>query len=164
MYVWTGEGRFLEPIPRAITYLQGLQRPDGNLARFYELKANTPIYFDREYRITSDDSDIPDHYGFVVPSRLDAIERRYRRLRESGPPADPPAPDRGSLDQPDRQSPENDVAAVLRSQRADGAWLTPGFVRDTEGKKVIPDEGVVDSQVFIDNFRRLCDAMIRAGG
>ncbi len=153
LYQWTGEERFLEPIPRAVTYLRTCLRPDGNLARFYELGTNRPLYFNRDYELTGDDSEVPDHYGFILPSRLDAIQSRYESLREGhreSSPADPPP----SADQ---------IAAILQAQRADGAWTTSGFVRDGEGNKQVPEEGVVESQVFIDNMRALCDRLREDG-
>lgn len=144
LYRWTGQERFLEPVPRAIRYLRRCQRDDGRLARFYELGTTRPLYFTQDYRLTSDDSQVPDHYAFVVPSRLDRIEAglsRLRRDRESAPSAPPPS--------------DAEVAEVLAAQRSDGAWLTPGFVRDQMGNKRVPPEGVVDSRVFINRVDTL---------
>jgi PelA/Pel-15E family pectate lyase len=43
----TGEKKYLEPLPRAIAYFRKSLLPHGMLARFYELKTNRPIYFER---------------------------------------------------------------------------------------------------------------------
>ena len=60
----TGEKRFLEPIPRSIAWLKRSQLPDGQIARFYELSTNTPLYFVKDtYELTYDDSNLPTHYG-----------------------------------------------------------------------------------------------------
>jgi hypothetical protein len=83
----TGDKKYLEPIPRALAYLKKSLLPDGRLARYYELKTNKPLYMNRangEYFLTFDDKDLPDHYGWKVDSRLDAIEREYKALVANG--------------------------------------------------------------------------------
>jgi hypothetical protein len=83
----TGDKRYLEPIPRALAYLKRSRLPDGRLARYYELKTNRPLYMTRrgdEYSLTYDDSDLPDHYGWKVASRLEAIEAEFAALRREG--------------------------------------------------------------------------------
>ena len=77
----TGDKKYLEPIPRALAYLKKSRLPDGRLARYYEMKTNRPLYMTRdrdEYSLTYDDSKLPDHYGWKVDSRLDAIEAETR--------------------------------------------------------------------------------------
>ena len=121
----TRDRRFLQPIPRAIAYLRRSLLPDGRLARFYELGTNRPLYCNRVYELTYDDTDTPTHYSFKVPSRLDALERHYRRLlvvlhqrkptnTRKQPPAVPSA---------------SEVRDILASQDARGAWVEPGTLR-----------------------------------
>ena len=80
LYRFTGEQRFLEPIPPALEYFRASLLADGQLARFYELQTNQPLYFTKVYELTYDDSDMPTHYGFKVGSRLDAIDQAYQQL------------------------------------------------------------------------------------
>jgi hypothetical protein len=83
----TGDKKYLEPIPRALAYLKKSRLPDGRLARYYEMKTNRPLYMTRdrdEYSLTYDDSKLPDHYGWKVDSRLDAIEAEYQSLASTG--------------------------------------------------------------------------------
>jgi PelA/Pel-15E family pectate lyase len=75
----TGEAKYLEPIPRAIAYLRTGLLPDGQLARFYELKTNRPLYFTRDYQLTYSDADVPTHYSFKIESKLDRIEDDYKK-------------------------------------------------------------------------------------
>ena len=145
LYRDTQDKRFLEPIPPALAYLKSCLRPDGRLARYYELKTNRPIYFTLDYKMTYDDRHMPDHYGFIVASQLDQLERDYRIIL-----ADRMTPPTR------RRDLEGEVRTALSTQNADGAWLEPGFVRDGDGRKVTPPEGVVQSQTFIDNVKRLC--------
>lgn len=80
----TQEMRYLEPIPKALSYLRSqCLLADGRLARFYELKSNKALYMDQEYRLTYDDSSPPSHYGWKSKSRLDTIEKEYRRVKSS---------------------------------------------------------------------------------
>ena len=79
----TGEQRFLKPIPAAIAWLKRSKLPDGQLARFYELETNKPLYMFRKgdvYTLTYDDSHLPTHYAFKTDSKLDKLEERYKAL------------------------------------------------------------------------------------
>src|SRR3954471_5458077 len=66
LYRETGNPRYLEPVPRALKYLQDSRLPDGRLARFYELKTNRPLYFPKDYQLTYSDDDTPTHYAFKI--------------------------------------------------------------------------------------------------
>ena len=150
LYEKTRDKKFLQPFPRALAYLKASVRGDGRLARYYELKTNRAIYFSREYKLTYDDRAMPDHYGFIIDSRLDQIERDYQRFMTG---REKPLQTRAEL--------ASEVTAILAEQRDDGAWLEPGFVRDQQARKVTPPEGVVQSQTFIDHVSTLC-AYLRA--
>jgi hypothetical protein len=95
--------------------------------------------------MTYDDRQMPDHYGFIVDSHLDALERDYQQVLADE--VTPPARRRDLVDE---------VRSTLATQNDEGAWLEPGFVRDGDGRKVKPPEGVVQSQTFINNVERLC--------
>jgi hypothetical protein len=84
IYRFTRENKYLEPIPRALTYLKRSLLPDGKLARFYELESNKPLYMFRRgdvYTLTYDDSNLPSHYAWKSDSRLDEIEEQYEQLQ-----------------------------------------------------------------------------------
>ncbi|MCI0704886.1 MAG: pectate lyase [Planctomycetia bacterium] len=144
LYRETGDRKYLEPMPKALAYLKKCVLPNGKLARFYELQTNKPLYFTKDYKLTYDSDDVPTHYGFTFSSRLNSIEKEYKRLlalkpgesREL-PPASPPSAEA--------------VRKIIAAQSADGGWLEPGDVRDATGKKVTPKEGVVKSERFIHN-------------
>ena len=93
LYRETGDGKYLEPIPRALEYLNASALPDDPdgeprkqrtcpsgtpcLARFYELETNRPLYISKGtmvrglgavtrpdgYDVTYDDSSVIQHYG-----------------------------------------------------------------------------------------------------
>ena len=151
LYRHTGEKRFLEPVPKAIRYMRKSTLPNGKLARFYELKTNRPLYFDKRYQLTYDGSASPDHYGFQFPSRLDDIEREYDRLKK--------LPNSELAKEPPLRLPKDlsgQVEKIVATMDKRGAWLEPGFVRNLQGRKVVPKAGIISSQTFIDNVHTLC--------
>lgn len=137
----TGEMRFLEPIPRAIAYLRSSLLPDGRLARFYELKTNTPLFFTKDYQITYDGSDVPTHYAFFSGSRLDTLEASYTRVEDGGPPDLPASPK-------DPATIEVAAKAAIESMDARGAWLSNSTLRTADdppaGTKSITTRDFVD--------------------
>ena len=88
--IFTGDKRFLEPIPPALAWYQRSRLDDGRWARFYELKTNRPLYQisrDRTaYWLSYEDHDTPDHYSFQgnYGSGLDAVQRAYDAIMASG--------------------------------------------------------------------------------
>lgn len=112
----TGEKRFLLPIARALAYYKSSLLPDGHLARFYELQTNKPLYFTKDYRLTYSSDDMPTHYGFIVNSGLDAIEKEYERAMRDGPK---PKPANGKSDAPDLAQ----VEQILGAMDVRGAWV-----------------------------------------
>jgi hypothetical protein len=80
----TGDRKYLEPIPRALEYLKKCRLPDGQMARYHELKTNRPLYMNRkgtDYFLTFDDTDLPAHYGWKQKTRVDALAKELADLR-----------------------------------------------------------------------------------
>lgn len=81
---WTGDAKYLQPIPAALAYLKRSRLPDGRLARYYELATNKPLYMNRngkEYFLTHDDTNLPDHYGWKIDSHLERLEKLYQEQK-----------------------------------------------------------------------------------
>lgn len=86
----TGDQRYLKAIPPAVEYFRKSQLSDGRLARYYELKTNKPLYMIRSgknYTLTYDDANLPNHYGWKIASRLDQIERALKEFPPKNRPA-----------------------------------------------------------------------------
>ena len=82
----TGDKKYLEPIPKVLHYFKtNCLLKNEFLARYYELKTNTPIYMDADYHLTYDGTDAPSHYGWQQPARFDVIEKAYRLAIENQP-------------------------------------------------------------------------------
>ncbi len=127
LYAESGDKKFLEPIPRALAYYRKSLLPNGQLARFYELKTNRPLYFTKKYELTYKDDDMPTHYGFKVGQKLDQIAKEYERLIKLSPnelkkkkPSERPKVTDALIAQ---------VESVLKSMDADGRWVDKGKLK-----------------------------------
>ncbi len=124
----TGDAKYLEPIPRALAWFKRSTLPDGQLARFYELNTNKPLYMTRDYKLTFDDSDTPTHYSFKVASDLAAIEKAYEAAKAG--PAKGPATKPSSKPSMNPSPPTDaEVRAILAAMDPRGAWVEQGTLK-----------------------------------
>ena len=151
IYRHTGDRKYLEPIPRALNYLQRSLLPDGRLARYYELRTNKPLYMTRDYKLTFDDSMVPEHYGWKSSSHLQRIEAEYERLKAGAPaPADP------AVSRPAGKSLTKSVRAVLDDLDDEGRWVSRSSGERLVGQpKFQPDQAYLSSEVFSRNVELL---------
>lgn len=113
---YTGDEKYLKPIPSAVAWLKTSLLPSGELARYYELKTNRPLYMEREgnvYSLTHDDSNLPSHYGWKIVSRIEAIEQRVKRVKHGKP-----AP------QISEENFAQEVKAIIQSLDQQGRWIS----------------------------------------
>ena len=148
----TGDRKFLEPIPRALDYLEGSQLPGGGLARFYEFKTNRPLYFTKQYELTYDDSDLPTHYGFKVGFRLKSFRDEYEKLSRSKVTP-------GSLWTTARRKPSASRSLaqaaenVIKAMDDRGAWVEDGTLRARGHER--NTKRVITTRTFMSNLRTL---------
>jgi len=151
LYRATREEKYLEPIPRALAYYKRCLRPDGRLARFYELKTNKPLYFTKDYRLTYSDADMPTHYGFIVSSKLDRLEREYGKLVET------PKERLGTVEQKRTYKLSSglirDTTKVIKAMDSRGAWVQKGTMQEYPEDK--STRAIIESRTFISNLRTL---------
>lgn len=148
----THDDKYLAPIGKALDYLERSLLPNGQLARFYELKTNKPLYFTKDYVLTYDDSDMPTHYGFKVGSKLAELRRDYETSLKAPPNHSPIWTKERSAPKP--YSKLNKVAAELvDAMDARGAWLETGKLKakgnDDRERKIIT------TRTFATNLRTL---------
>jgi hypothetical protein len=153
LYRASGDEKYLKPIPAAIEYLRRSRRPDGRLARFYELKTNRPMYFERDaqgkHQPTYSDERLASGYGYVVESRLDRIEAEYQKVVG------------GNREQPQRArklTPKliKQARDMISSMDSRGAWVEKGRLRHYD---LEPEGGIIDSRTFGRNVKVLCEAL-----
>lgn len=137
LHAVTGEKRFLEPVAPAIAWMKRSLLPDGQLARFYELKTNRPLYMTREYAVTYEDTDLPTHYAFKVKADLARLEAAL---------ADPKL----ALPAPSKKPSDATVRTILAGLDERGAWVEEGTLKyhKVDGK-------LIRCETFIRNVNAL---------
>jgi len=147
----TGNAKYLQPIPAAIEYLRASRLPDGQLARYYQLQTNEPLYMGRrgkKYFLTNSDADLPKHYGWKWPSRLDALEAEYESLKKS---LGKPVP----RDEPASVS-AAEVARIIEQLDEQGRWISIYAGEPLVGQpKFTIGEPYLSSAVFSENLTKL---------
>jgi PelA/Pel-15E family pectate lyase len=142
----TQNAKYLEPIPRALEYLKRSLLPNGQLARYYELKTNRPLYMTKDYQLTYDDTNAPAHYGWKTDAKLDAIGRRYEAQRA------------GNFEDPEKTKriTEEDARAIARSLDAEGRWVSTYHGESLVGQpKFSAGLTYLSSEVFAENLEQL---------
>jgi hypothetical protein len=151
LYRETGQRKYLEPIPRALEYFRRSRLPNGQLARFYELRTNRPLYFTKDYRLTYDDGDMPTHYSFKVADRTDGVAREYEQLTKLNQ-TEPKKPTKPA---PQKTGPAlvAEVKEIIAAQDARGRWVEGGGLKYHRPK----DETarIITCATFIRNVRTL---------
>ncbi|MDF1751341.1 MAG: pectate lyase [Verrucomicrobiales bacterium] len=145
LYRVSGDSKYLEPVPKAVRYLKQSEREDGQLARFYELHTNRPLYFTKKYDLTYDDSDTPTHYSFVVSSKADRLEKSYQKLKDT-----PREKLNGTYKFPTHSMSGKVAAAAgdaIKSLDERGAWVTKGSMKNFDGVTRVIESKTFGSRV-----------------
>jgi hypothetical protein len=150
VYRETGDSKYLDAAERALAYLRKSVLPDGRLARFYELKTNTPLYFTKDYVLTYSDADMPTHYSFKSGNRLDELARELAEARAGKAPGAA-----GETEPPEAESRGKAARAAAESLDERGAWVEVGRLRYHGDDD--PVREVIDCGTFIRNVGALAD-------
>jgi len=111
---YTGDKKYLEPIPRALEYFRKCLLPGGQIARYYEFKTNKPLYMDARYQLTYDDSAVPSHYGWKQSARFEEIKKAYQAVTSG----ENTAQTRSSREL------EQNVRRIVKELDKDGRWIS----------------------------------------
>lgn len=156
----TGDKKYLAPLPRALAYLRKSLLPNGQIARYYELQTNKPLYFERGeggkgFILTYSDKKASSNYGWKWDSELDTIESFGKKISR-GEPVIFPRTEKERWSSPPTEA---DIATILREQKPDGSWPVTederNWMRDASGKKTKPAGGVIYSLDFVQNVKAL---------
>ncbi len=141
----TQDNKYLKPIPTALAYLKKSQLADGQLARYYELKSNRPLYMFRngkQYTLTYDDSNLPKHYGWKISSRLDRITKQYEQAQSKATTKPVTA-----------KQLEPQVRQIIKSLDGQGRWMSVYQGERLVGQpKFAMEEQYLSSAVFSQNI------------
>jgi len=146
----TGDEKYLQPIPAALAWLNLIRLPDGNLARYYELKTNRPLYMQRQgktYSLTNSDANLPSHYGWKIEPRMVSLKKQYEAAKAG----------RTLSDEDTQQTLERRVRSVIESLDATGRWITTANegTRLVGQPKIFPGEKYLSSDQFSKNLELL---------
>ncbi|HUG68208.1 MAG TPA: pectate lyase [Pirellulaceae bacterium] len=148
----TGDRKYVEPIPRALGWLQRSVLPDGQIARYYELKTNRPLYMTRrgdKYSLTYDDFDLPSHYGWKTELRVEEIKKRYQTVGATRPT---------EASKQTAAPTEQQVKQVISDLDERGRWVSTYRGERLVGQaKFAENSQYLSSQVFSDNLTLLSD-------
>lgn len=152
LYEQTGDKKHLAPIEPAIAWMKRSLLADGQIARFYELQTNRPLYFVRDsYELTYDDSNLPTHYGFKAKPRVGKIEKRYQELKQTG---------KFKKSVSNLKTLTRDAERIVSELDDEGRWLS-----DDKGKPATAathlqgQTSVISSELFSRNLERLSEYM-----
>lgn len=148
----TGEKKYLEPIPAAVMYLQRSLLNDGQLARYYELKTNKPLYMERDgktYSLTHDDSNLPKHYGWKTAARLDELREQYSRAKTG----------EAAIETPVTAAEVRDIVSALDDE---GRWVSAyDGVRLVGQAKMAVGAKYLSSERFSENLTKLSKYLLQ---
>lgn len=144
IYQITGDAKYLKPVGPALTYLKRSRLPDGRLARYYELQSNKPLYMTREYQLTYDDSDLPNHYGWKTEVRLESIESALTKAKTR--------PTAGKTKAP----PSEKIREIITTLDTEGRWMSTYTGQSLVGQpKFQPGDVFIASETFSRNLEAL---------
>jgi PelA/Pel-15E family pectate lyase len=147
----TQDQRYLAPIPAAAAWLRRSLLPDGQFARYYELKTNRPLYMTRDgdnYSLTHDDQNLPDHYGWKIAANLAELSEQFARVKSGKPFAEPQTSELLA----------KQAQVVMASLDQQGRWVSKFDDQRLVGQFKLPiGTPYLSSQVFSDNLNTLSD-------
>lgn len=146
----TRERKYMQPIPAALQWLQRSKLSDGQLARYYELKTNRPLYMNRkgkEYSLTYSDKNLPDHYGWKTKSHVTRLRKLHNELVTNE-----------TFELKKKSVPKiESIAQLLSELDSNSLWVT-----DYSGGKLVGQpkfktgERYISSQRFSKNVEAIC--------
>ena len=143
----TGDPKYLAPFPSALAYLKRSLLPDGQLARYYELKTNRPLYMTKDYVLTYDDANAPAHYGWKTEAKIESLAKQFESHKA------------GKFWNPEKVKPvtEEEVRRILKALDAEGRWISTYAGESLVGQPKFKDgESYIASEVFCKNLEKLC--------
>ncbi len=148
IYQLTRDPEVLKPIPPALEWLRQSLLPEGQLARYYELQSNRPLYMKRQgelYTLTYDDDQLPSHYSWKIASKIAQLQRAYDRARNSVP-------------EPRHRVSARKVREILESLDEQGRWvLEYGGEKLVGQPKFQRGDRYLSSQLFSRHLTTLAD-------
>jgi hypothetical protein len=120
---------------------------DGQLARFYELETNRPLYFTKNYALTYDDDDLPTHYSFKQRPQLAKLKAEFEATQAGTWTA--PQPESA-------KSLSKEVTRIIEQLDEQGRWVSVVTGGRLTGQPKFKDvREYLSSEVFSENLTKL---------
>jgi PelA/Pel-15E family pectate lyase len=150
LFELAGDRKYLDAVRPSLDWLSRSLLPDGQLARFYELRTNRPLYFIRDsYELTDNDDNLPTHYSFKAKPELERLEKRYAELLYEN---------KTSKRSSNLKSLQRDAAAIVSQLDSQGRWLVDGNGIPLSLKSsATATEARISSATFSKNMTRLSE-------
>lgn len=152
IYRFSGDKKYLKPIPKALAYLKKSQLPNGQLARYYALQTNRPLYMTRngkKYSLTYDDSNLPRHYGWKINSHLTELQREYNSVKSGN---------QKQISQPNKRKLTPQVKTILNTLDDQARWMSVSTGQRLVGQPKFPvNSRFISSEVFSQHLETLSD-------
>ncbi len=150
----TGNEKFLTPLPAAFLWLERSVLADGKLARFYELKTNTPLYFTKNYQLSYQDDNLPKHYAFKVGSRIKKLKKKYACLVKASSEISARFKCLKKKNPALKRSFEDKVKKVIAALDTQGRWINQGklYYQGEKNFRQSIETNIISSKVFSKNM------------
>lgn len=152
LYIVTGDGRYLHPIPKALEWFKRSQLPNGRWARFYELQTNRPLYVSSNYELVYEPKNLREDYAFEgefgIPRLFKTFERLKREGREKLLAERNRKPTPEDLERRVKEF-EPKVRQIIASLDDKGRWV---------------EDGYINTRTFIRNVETLANYIAAASG
>ena len=145
LYLETGEGKYLRPIPAALDWLDRSKLRENLWARFYELETNRPIYVTSDRKVVYEQVHLRPGYGWFGEYGYGEVFRTYQRVTTLGREKYNAQNERPLSDDEKRQ----------RLRRLEGHVRNIVAAQDSKGRWV--ENGRIETSTFVRNTGILCD-------
>lgn len=171
LYSYTANGRYLEPIPDALRWLESTRLQNGKWARFVEIGTGKPLYYDRgRIRVDSaEELSIERRTGYGYEQdhteRLAAVKQRFEEVSKQSQGESP----KGRHHTQERAKAlqrlselESELKLITESQDEMGRWI----VKNDRYRKIVPGKSWtgeyetkdrISSALFNRNVEILCE-------
>ena len=149
LYLYTGEDRYLAPIPAAFEWLERSKIDENLWARMYEVRTNVPIYGDRDSKIHYIYDEISEErklgYGWRGPFGVAEAKARHGRLMKLG---------RDGLKKHETSSPDQPFEGKYRDMLSRNAETAISLL-DDKGRWI--EEERITCHAFVTHFSALTE-------
>ena len=151
LYLYTGNKKYLNPIPQALKWLEKSKIAENRWARIYEMGTNKPIYGDRTdgYKIFYDYAQISDRekcsYNWQNDYGFKKVQAYYSDVMALGP--------NDYITKRDKPLSREQCKAAARKMERDIRRIISNL--DEQGRWI--DGGNITCEIFVHNVNMICE-------